>query len=90
VKNRIYVQNVKARDFQPCEPFIIEGRPQVSLVDQIGPRVFRDAQTSDSARMACNTTAGHNSEPPIGCYQPARGPSPAHTTRRRLSAIKNL
>ena len=27
--NRIYVANVKARDFQPCEPFIIEGRPQL-------------------------------------------------------------
>lgn len=24
---RIYVQNVKPRDFQPCEPFIIDGRP---------------------------------------------------------------
>src|SRR5262249_54762345 len=26
---RIYVQNVKARDFQPCEPFIIQGRPSI-------------------------------------------------------------
>lgn len=25
--NRIYVQNVKARDFQPCDPFVLEGRP---------------------------------------------------------------
>jgi hypothetical protein len=31
--NRIYVQNVKARDFQPCEPFIIQGRPSI---DQMG------------------------------------------------------
>jgi hypothetical protein len=28
-KNRIYVQNVKARDFLPCEPFIIQGRPSI-------------------------------------------------------------
>jgi hypothetical protein len=27
--NRIFVQNVKARDFLPCEPFIIEGRPSI-------------------------------------------------------------
>jgi hypothetical protein len=25
--NRIYVENLKPRDFQPCEPFVIEGRP---------------------------------------------------------------
>jgi hypothetical protein len=31
--NRIFVQNVKARDFQPCEPFIIQGRPSI---DQTG------------------------------------------------------
>lgn len=30
---RIYVQNVKARDFLPCEPFIIQGRPSI---DQTG------------------------------------------------------
>lgn len=27
--NRIYVQNVKPRDFQPCPPFVIEGRPHL-------------------------------------------------------------
>jgi len=32
-RNRIFVQNVKPRDFQPCEPFIIEGRPHL---DQTG------------------------------------------------------
>ena len=26
---RIFVQNVKARDFCPCEPFIIQGRPSI-------------------------------------------------------------
>jgi RecA-family ATPase len=30
---RIFVQNVKARDFCPCEPFIIQGRP---TIDQTG------------------------------------------------------
>jgi hypothetical protein len=28
-KNRVYIQNVKARDFQPCEAFILEGRPHL-------------------------------------------------------------
>lgn len=32
-QNRIYVQNVKARDFLPCEPFIIQGRLSI---DQSG------------------------------------------------------
>jgi hypothetical protein len=31
--NRIFIQNVKPRDFQPCEPFIIQGRPSL---DQTG------------------------------------------------------
>jgi len=30
---RIFVQNVKVRDFQPCQPFIIQGRPSI---DQTG------------------------------------------------------
>ena len=29
VSNRIFVQNVKARDFSACEPFIIQGRPSI-------------------------------------------------------------
>src|SRR5437879_9068646 len=32
-KNRIYVQNVKPRDFLPCDPFIIQGR---SSLDETG------------------------------------------------------
>lgn len=28
--NRIFVQNVKPRDFSPCEPFIIQGRPSLN------------------------------------------------------------
>jgi hypothetical protein len=31
--NRIFVQNVKARDFAPSDPFIIQGRPSI---DQVG------------------------------------------------------
>jgi DnaB-like helicase N terminal domain/AAA domain/Homeodomain-like domain len=27
---RVYVQNVKARDFLPCAPFIIQGRPSIN------------------------------------------------------------
>jgi hypothetical protein len=29
VKNRVFVQNLKPRDFLPCEPFILEGRPAI-------------------------------------------------------------
>ena len=28
-ETRIYVQNVKARDFLPCAPFIVQGRPSI-------------------------------------------------------------
>jgi hypothetical protein len=28
-RNRIYIENCKPRDFQPCPPFIIEGRPHL-------------------------------------------------------------
>jgi len=27
--NRLFVQNIKGRDFQPCQPFILEGRPHL-------------------------------------------------------------
>jgi hypothetical protein len=29
--NRIYVENLKARDFQPCGAFVLEGRPHLDL-----------------------------------------------------------
>jgi hypothetical protein len=32
--NRLYVQNVKPRDFQPCAPFILEGRPHLDMTGQ--------------------------------------------------------
>jgi hypothetical protein len=28
-KNQLFVQNVKPRDFQPCAPFVLEGRPHL-------------------------------------------------------------
>ncbi len=28
-RNRIFIENCKPRDFQPCQPFIIEGRPHI-------------------------------------------------------------
>jgi len=31
--NRVYIKNVKPRDFEPCQPFEIEGRP---WIDQFG------------------------------------------------------
>jgi hypothetical protein len=34
VRNQLYVANVKPRDFQPCEPFIIEGRPHLDEAGQ--------------------------------------------------------
>ena len=32
--NQLYIQNVKPRDFQPCEPFILEGRPHLDTTGQ--------------------------------------------------------
>jgi hypothetical protein len=32
--NQLYVQNVKPRDFQPCAPFILEGRPHLDETGQ--------------------------------------------------------
>ena len=29
VKNRVYIQNLKPRDFLPCQPFILQGRPAI-------------------------------------------------------------
>ena len=34
VRNQLYVQNVKPRDFQPCESFILEGRPHLDMTGQ--------------------------------------------------------
>jgi hypothetical protein len=28
-KNRVYIKNLKPRDFLPCEPFIVQGRPHI-------------------------------------------------------------
>lgn len=33
-KNKIYIENVKPRDFEPCQPFIIEGRPHLNETGQ--------------------------------------------------------
>jgi hypothetical protein len=30
-RNQLYIQNIKPRDFQPCEPFILEGRPHLDI-----------------------------------------------------------
>ena len=29
--NRIFVENIKPRDFEPCRPFILEGRPHIDM-----------------------------------------------------------
>jgi DnaB-like helicase N terminal domain/AAA domain/Homeodomain-like domain len=33
-RNQLYIQNVKPRDFQPCAPFILEGRPHLDSTGQ--------------------------------------------------------
>ena len=33
-RNQLYIQNIKPRDFQPCEPFILEGRPHLDYAGQ--------------------------------------------------------
>ena len=30
-RTKLWIQNVKARDYQPCEPFVVEGRPHLAL-----------------------------------------------------------
>jgi hypothetical protein len=32
--NRLYVENLKARDFQPCGAFVLEGRPHLDVTGQ--------------------------------------------------------
>jgi Bifunctional DNA primase/polymerase, N-terminal/AAA domain len=41
-KNKIYVENLKPRDFQPREPFTIEGRPYIDQIGDFGN--FADAE----------------------------------------------
>ena len=33
-RNRIYVENVKCRDFQPCAAFILQGRPHIDVTGE--------------------------------------------------------
>lgn len=33
-RTALYVQNVKPRDFQPCQPFLLEGRPHLDATGQ--------------------------------------------------------
>lgn len=33
-RNQLYIQNIKPRDFQPCEPFVLEGRPHLDIDGQ--------------------------------------------------------
>ena len=33
-RNQLYVENIKPRDFQPCAPFIVEGRPRLDETGQ--------------------------------------------------------
>lgn len=30
-KTKLWIQNVKARDYMPCDPFVVEGRPSIDL-----------------------------------------------------------
>jgi hypothetical protein len=57
VRNQVFVQNVKARDFSPCEPFKIQGRPSIDqtghfeLIDPPGfAGCYADAKTSKGGR----------------------------------------
>lgn len=70
--NRLYIRNVKPRDFEPCEPFAIEGRPYIDqqgqflMVAQPGQadnpkptveRINRKAGQQEEARIML--AAGH-------------------------------
>lgn len=54
VSNRIFVQNVKPRDFQPCEPFIIQGRPsldQTGYFEMTDPPGFAGSLSDNQPRV---------------------------------------
>jgi AcrR family transcriptional regulator len=55
--NRIYVANVKDRDFQACEPFIIEGRPHL---DEMGrfKMVMRPGEAKELRAYLSHTRPG--------------------------------
>jgi hypothetical protein len=59
--NSIYIGNVKPRDFQPCEPFIIRGRPsldQTGYFEMTHPPGFAGSLSEHIANVGRPTTAG--------------------------------
>ena len=44
---RLYVSNVKPRDFEPADPFVIQGKP---YIDELGDFVVRTSQENSSNR----------------------------------------
>jgi hypothetical protein len=78
-RNRIYVQNVKSRDFEPCAPFVIEGRPHL---DKIGdflmvepPGTAMEMKRYMAGRMGAPLMPGHREKTGQAVSMKAQGMS---------------
>jgi len=60
--NRIFVQNVKARDFEPCPPFIIEGRPHLDDAAQFR-MIAKPGEAGELRDYVPHTRAGRTANP---------------------------
>lgn len=61
VSNSIFIANVKPRDFQPCEPFIVRGRPsldQTGYFEMTHPPGFAGNLSEHIASVGRPTTSG--------------------------------
>ena len=82
--SRVYVQNVKARDFQPCAPFVLEGRPHL---DENGnflmlepPGMAQDVRLhATQGRSIWNTGAGPKDR--TGGFDEGQGQEPERHCR---------
>ena len=78
-KNRIFVQNVKPRDFEPCEPFIIEGRPHLDQTGRFAmintPGLAGELQSHLGAKPGRSTITGREDKQRAAVAMRANGKS---------------
>jgi hypothetical protein len=55
-RNQLYIQNVKPRDFQPCESFVLEGRPHLDTTGQF--KMIADPGEADELRSYLRQKGG--------------------------------
>jgi hypothetical protein len=76
--NRIFVQNVKARDFSPCEPFIIQGRPSIDesgYFELLNPPGFAGRLTENNHQVGRPETAGKREKVLLAMHMKREGAS---------------